>query len=57
MLPPPLPMRPERVPICLAFMAPWCEPRRGKRDPHYDRFSKESLEDWHRRHGLYGGGS
>jgi hypothetical protein len=36
-------------------MAPWCEPRRGKHDPHYEKFSKESLEDWHRRHGLHGG--
>ena len=48
----PLPKPPERVHICLAFKAPWCEPRRGKHDPHYEKFSKESLEAWHRRHGL-----
>jgi hypothetical protein len=51
----PLPKPPERVHICLSFMAPWCEPRRGKHDPHYEKFSKESLEDWHRRHKLLDG--
>ena len=53
----PLPKPPERVHICLAFKAPWCEPRRGRHDPHYEKFAKESLEAWHRRHGLLGGGS
>jgi hypothetical protein len=52
----PLPKPPERVHICLQFKAPWCEPRRGRHDPHYGKFSKESLEDWHRRHGLLDGG-
>jgi len=52
----PLPKPPERVHICLAFKAPWCEPRRGSHDPHFETFSKESLEAWHRRHGLLQGG-
>jgi hypothetical protein len=33
-------------------MAPWCQPRSGKRDPHHAKFAKESLEQWHRRHGM-----
>jgi hypothetical protein len=48
----PLPPPPERVHICLDFKAPWVQVRRGKNDPHYARFSKESLEDWHRRQDL-----
>jgi hypothetical protein len=48
----PLPKAPERVHMMLDFMAPWCKVPRGKREHHIHRYPKESLEDWHRRHGL-----
>jgi len=48
----PLPKPPERVHMMLDFKAPWCEVPRGKRDRHVRRYPKESLEAWHRRHGL-----
>ena len=51
----PLPKPPERVHICLDFKASWCEVRRGRHDAHHGRYSKESLADWHRRHGLLDG--
>jgi hypothetical protein len=51
----PLPPPPERVHINLEFKAPWVQVRRGKHDPHYAQYSDESLEDWHRRHGLLDG--
>ena len=48
----PLPKAPERVHMMLDFMASWCNVPRGKREHHMQRYPKESLEDWHRRHGL-----
>lgn len=48
----PLPSPPERVHILLDSRASWVRPRRGKHDPHYRQFPDESLEAWHRRHGL-----
>ena len=51
----PLPEPPERVHMCLDFKAPWVEVPRGRTDVHVARFPRESLEQWHRRHGLYDG--
>ena len=48
----PLTHAPERVHMMLDFKAPWCDVPRGKDDKHVRRYPKESLEDWHRRHGL-----
>ena len=48
----PLPRAPERVHMMLDFKAPWCEVPRGKGEKHVRRYPKESLEDWHRQHGL-----
>lgn len=46
----PLPKPPEHVRIMLDYAAPWCEiPAGDKRFPEYP---EESLEEWHRRHGL-----
>lgn len=50
----PLPEPPERVRIMLEFAAPWCEvAEEGEGERHFRRFPEESLEAWHRRHGLY----
>ena len=52
----PLPEPPEMVRIMLEFTAPWCEiPEQGKDERHFRRDPEESLEEWHRRHGLYEG--
>ncbi len=52
----PLPKPPETVRIMLEFAAPWCEvPERGEGERHFRRYPGESLEEWHRRHGLYEG--
>jgi hypothetical protein len=50
----PLPPAPERVHIMLAYKAPWVEIPNGPTDRHFDHYPDESLEQWHRRHGLYG---
>lgn len=49
-LPPPS----ERVHVSLDSKASWVPLRRGQRDRHYQKFSGESLEEWHRRHGQGG---
>jgi hypothetical protein len=50
----PLPEPPERVRIMLEFAAPWCEvPEKGEGERHFERYAEESIEEWHRRHGLY----
>ncbi|WP_371304238.1 GFA family protein [Azospirillum sp. B510] len=48
----PLPTPPERVHIMLDFKAPWVEVPSGPNDVHFARYPDESLEAWHRRHGL-----
>jgi hypothetical protein len=49
----PLPVPPETVHIMLDFAAPWVRIPRGPNDRHFPRYPDESIEDWHRRHGLY----
>lgn len=49
----PLPKPPERNHIMLDYKAPWCEVPEGERENHFSRGPDESLEEWHRRHGLY----
>jgi hypothetical protein len=48
----PLPRPPERVRIMLDHAAPWCEAPTGEGERHFPEFPEESLEEWHRRHGL-----
>ena len=33
--------------------APWVEAPTGENHKHFRRYPDESIEDWHRRHGLY----
>ncbi len=47
-----LPAPTERVHVNLEFKAPWVQLRRGRRDHCFKHYSGESLEDWHRRHGV-----
>ena len=47
-----LPKAPEHVNMMLDFKANWADLPKGKGDKHVKRYPKESLEDWHRRHGL-----
>jgi hypothetical protein len=49
----PLPKPPEKVRIMLDYAAPWCEIPRDGNERHFPEFPDESLEEWHRRHGLY----
>lgn len=48
----PLPEAPEKVHIMLDFKAPWVPVPSGPGHVHFARYPEESLEDWHRRHGL-----
>ena len=52
----PLPRPPEHVRLMLDYAAPWCEiPPEGPTERHFPVYPEESLEEWHRRHGLYDG--
>lgn len=48
----PLPRAPERVHMLLESRANWVEVPEGRHDVRVEEFPDESLEDWHRRHGL-----
>ena len=48
----PLPHPGERVHMLLASKAEWVDVPAGRHEVHFDGFPEESLEDWHRRHGL-----
>jgi hypothetical protein len=48
----PLPTPPERVHIMLDFKAPWVQVPSGPGEVHFAQYPDESLEDWHKRHGL-----
>jgi hypothetical protein len=49
----PLPKPPEKVRMMLNYVAPWCEIPQNQNERHFSEFPDESLEGWHRRHGLY----
>jgi hypothetical protein len=49
----PLPKPPELVHIMLDFAAPWVEVPSGPGHQQFARYPEESVEEWHRRHGLY----
>lgn len=51
----PLPKPPEKVRMMSNYAAPWCEIPRDANERHFPEFPDESLEDWHRRHGLHEG--
>ena len=51
----PLPVPPEHVHIMLDHKVPWVEVPSGPGHRHFARYPEESLEAWHRRHGLWEG--
>ncbi len=50
----PLPKPPESVRLMLNYAAPWCEIPEDGNELHFPEYPEESLEEWHRRHGLLG---
>ena len=50
----PLPKPPERVRLMLNYAAPWCEIPENGNERRFPQYPEESLEEWHRRHGLGG---
>ena len=48
-----LPPPPEKTHIMLRFKASWVEPAIGPSDQSFEEYPEESIEDWHRRHGLW----
>jgi hypothetical protein len=49
----PLPDPPERVHMMLGSKAPWVRVPEGPSEAHFDAYPDESIEDWHRKRGLY----
>ena len=48
-----LPVPPARTHLMLDFKASWVVPEIGPDDLVFARYPEESLEDWHRRHGMW----
>lgn len=48
-----LPRAAEKTHILLRFKASWVEPEIGPRDQSFDGYPEESIEDWHRKRGLW----
>jgi hypothetical protein len=48
-----LPTPPETVHIMLDFAAPWVEIPVGPTHKQFRRYPEESIEQWHKRHGLF----
>jgi hypothetical protein len=50
----PLPHPPERVHLMINYAANWCNIPKGKHELHFAEYPEESIEEWHKRHHLYG---
>lgn len=50
----PLPQPPEEVNIMLQSRANWCKVPEGEHERCFQIYPDESIDDWHRRHGLRG---
>lgn len=48
-----LPKPPEKMHMMLDSAANWCEIPRGKHDVHYSDYPSVSIENWHKKHGLW----
>ena len=48
-----LPVPKSRVHLMLRFKANWVEPSIGEGDASFDLYPEESLEQWHRRNGVW----
>jgi hypothetical protein len=49
----PLPIPPARTHLMLRYKASWVEPVIGPNDLTFDLYPKDSIEAWHKRHGLW----
>jgi hypothetical protein len=49
----PLPVPPARTHLMLRYKASWVEPVIGPNDLSFELYPQESIEAWHRRHGLW----
>jgi hypothetical protein len=49
----PLPVPPQRVHLMLKYKASWVVPAIGRRDQAFEEYPELSIEDWHKRHGLW----
>ena len=48
-----LPKAGEKTHLLLRFKADWVEPNIGPRDQRFDGYPEESIEEWHRKRGLW----
>ena len=48
-----LPKPPASTHLMLKFKPGWVEPQAGPKDLTFDLYPEQSLEDWHREHGLW----
>ncbi len=48
-----LPVAQERTHLMLRFRSSWVEPRIGPNDKSFDLYPDESIEEWHKTHGLW----
>ena len=48
-----LPVPPSKVHLMLKFKAPWVKPHFGRGDAKFKLYPKQSIEEWHRRRGLW----
>ncbi len=48
-----LPVPPSRVHLMLRYKANWVQPLIGPEDQCFDEYPKESIEEWHRKRGLW----
>lgn len=48
-----LPVPPAKVHMMLRFKAPWVVPQIGADDATFEEYPELSIEDWHKKHGLW----
>lgn len=48
-----LPRAPEKTHVMLRFKASWVEPAIGETDQSFEEYPEESIEEWHRKRGLW----
>jgi len=48
-----LPVPPLRTHLMLRYKARWVQPAIGKKDLTFDLYPRQSIEEWHKQHGLW----
>jgi len=49
----PLPLPPARTHLMLLYKASWVKPIIGKKDLSFDLYPQQSIQEWHKQHGLW----